>query len=208
MQVSDADKGILTIAHMPFADDKVFALQIDMEGNILKEAAPVPGMAVSSFDGELFSFRNNGVFDIYHTSLDTLYHLDTKDLTLKPLFTSLPPNAEEGWIRLPRELPGMFVTNAYNWKNKESMMVATRIKEQTSKKVRLINDYYGHLEMPMLAFNKGYYLFNAEPSQWMELIEKRLKDPNCSKEDKEKLETLLHSLDENSNNLLFLGKVK
>lgn len=208
IELLDPAKGILTIAHMPFTNDKAFALQIDFDGNVIKEVAPTDNMRVSSFDGELFSFRNAKGMDLNHTGLDTLYNFNIKDLTLAPVFTTTPYSTEEGWIRMYREFPTFYFTNTFNWKTGEGFAVSTRKDKEVSSKVKVVNDFWGNMEVSLFAFNKGYLVFNVEPGKLMETIEKRLKEQDCTQKDKEKLNSLLSTLDEDSNNLLFLGKLK
>lgn len=204
ISVSD---NIITIVHMPFTHDKVFAMQIDMNGKLLKEVAPTEQMRVNTFDGELFSFRNTKNFEIQHTSLDTLYHFDNQKLTLTPVFTT-NKFTEEGWIRVYREFPDRIITSAFNWKTKDNMMVSTNKKDHKSTKATLVNDYYGNLEMSFMNANKGYFAYSVEPGQLIEMIEKRLEESSCSKKDAETLNALLKTLDEDSNNLIFVGKLK
>lgn len=47
-----------------------------------------------------------------------------------------------------------------------------------------------------------------EPGQLMNRIERRLAESDCSAEDRKQLEDLLDSVDENDNNILFVGKLK
>ena len=176
IELIDSGKGILAVAHMPFGNDKAFAFHVDFDGNILKEVEPTDKMRVSSFDGELFSFRNSKDMDIQHTSLDTLYHFDTKNLSLTPAFTTIAPSGEDGWIRMYREFPNLYLTNYFNWKTGDAKLIATRKDREVSNKVRMVNDFWGNMEMSLLAFNRGYFVYNVEPGKLMELIESRLKE--------------------------------
>ena len=47
-----------------------------------------------------------------------------------------------------------------------------------------------------------------EPGQLAEQIEKHLASGKCPSQDRKKLEELAATLDENDNNVLFVGKVK
>ena len=47
-----------------------------------------------------------------------------------------------------------------------------------------------------------------EPGQLIEKIEKHLASGKCPSQDRKKLEELAATLDENDNNVLFVGKVK
>ena len=57
-------------------------------------------------------------------------------------------------------------------------------------------------------FNKGWFHQTLEPSQLIEKIETRLAQSDCSAKDRKQLEELMNSLDENDNNIMFIGKLK
>ncbi|MDL2213117.1 6-bladed beta-propeller [Bacteroides sp. OttesenSCG-928-E20] len=199
------DEGNLTVVHMPFPDDEYFAFQMDMQGNILKKVAPRDDIRVFSFDSELFSYRNGTDFDVYHTALDTLYHLDTNSLELVPVLTSA--GREDDWLCVYNELPHRYLLNVFNWKTRENKMISTKKGAETSSQVKLMNDYLGNLEMDF-SFNKGYFIQNIEPGALMEKIEKHLANSSLDNEGKEKLNALLGTLHEDQNNVLMVGRMK
>lgn len=204
-----SEKGIMTLAHMPFAGDKALIVQFDTDGNILYEMEPPERMLVQSFDGELFSYRNTKHFDLLHTGLDTLYHFDIDDHSLTPVFTTNHfNNHEEGWYSQYNELFDRFLINSYNYINGENKFLSTLKTNLTCSTIRIINDFYGGMEVTPNLFYKGYFLHNIEPEELREKIEERLSQSDCTDEDRKKLKLLQSSLDDNSNNLLFLGKLK
>lgn len=202
--------GILTAVHMPFANDKAFAVQFDTDGNILYEMEPTESMRVQNFDGEIFSLRNTDAFDILHSSIDTLYHYDLQNNSLQPVFTSVHPQmtSDNGWFFQYKELPNYYLSNIYNYKTGQQLSTFSNKETWKSSQVHIVNDFYGGMEVPPNNFYKGYFIENLEPGELIGKIEKRLAEPGCTAADKKKLNELLSSLDENSNNLLFVGKLK
>ena len=57
-------------------------------------------------------------------------------------------------------------------------------------------------------FSNGYIFMMYEPLQLMEQIEKRLEESDCTDADKKVLKELYDSLDENGNNIMFIGRLK
>ena len=80
-------------------------------------------------------------------------------------------------------------------------------KNNNSHYVKLVNDYFGGLPAPM-NFTNGWFFAMYEPAVLMENIEKRMAASDCTDKDKELLKGLLESLDENDNNVMFIGKLK
>lgn len=210
-KVSLSDKGVISLVHMPFENDKAIALQIDTDGKVLAEYPASNYMRASNYDGEIFSYRNSNAFDFHNTSMDTIYHYVPETNKLAPVFTMQFPSGytfAENWIHTYMELPDRFFINMYNYETKDSRPLMVSKKDKTTSIVKIVNDFYGHMAVPMAAFNKGYFILNLEPGGLLERIEKRLAEPDCSQDDKDKLVALAATLDENSNNLLFFGKLK
>ena len=83
-------------------------------------------------------------------------------------------------------------------------------QKNTSSFFNLVNDFYGNLPVssPGHSFYRGYFIQNLEPGQLAEQIEKHLASGKCPSQDKKKLQELAASLNENDNNVLFIGKVR
>lgn len=205
--------GTLSVVHMPFQEGEPLAFVVDTEGNILKQIPATATTKVSNFDGEVFSYRNCNDFDFFHTSIDTLFVYDPAGNRLLPQFTMTFPNPEEKPIHLYYRLPNHFMVTYYYWKNNRvegggEILVDT--KRKASSHFRLVNDFYGNLPIPGSGhnFHKGYFIRNMEPGQLAEQIEKHLASGKCSSQDKKKLKELDETLDENDNNVLFVGKIR
>ena len=65
-----------------------------------------------------------------------------------------------------------------------------------------------NVSVNVVSFRNGRYVYNLEPAQLITEIEARLKESDCSQQDKDQLTKLRNSLDENANNVLFVGKLK
>jgi hypothetical protein len=191
--------GLLTVVHMPFKGDKL-AFQIDAAGNVIN-ALPAPQhLIVNNFDGELFNTRNTAEFDFAHTGSDTLYHYNVQENKLQPVFT-MPTQSYKQYY----ELNDRYITNFFG-----KGLISTDKKNKNSSFIKVVNDYCGNMEMPVSVINlrNGWYVYNLEPAQLKEKIEKRLKESSCTEKDRQTLHKALSSLDEDANNVLFIGKLK
>ena len=92
MQINKAkiwvnEDGSLSVVHMPFEEGEPLAFRVDTEGNILNQIPATAATKVMNFDGEVFSYRNCGDFDFFHTGIDTLFTYDSAGNKLLPKFT-------------------------------------------------------------------------------------------------------------------------
>lgn len=209
-----ADNGDITIVHMPFTSDEnpFIALQYDKEGNLKNEAKATSDILVQStdpsgryigFNNEIFSYRNNGNFDFMITSCDTLFTYNGKENKVKPKFTiDFGGTTEVPW-HIYSEIPGYYLT----YINGIGVVIVDQ-KKQTSNYLKVVNDFFGHIEAPSFSFNKGWFYQMFEPGYLKEVIENRLAESDCSPEDRNQLEEMLGSLDENDNNIMFIAKLK
>jgi hypothetical protein len=197
---------IISIVYRPFKNDTIVAYQITREGKVLKGVPTPPHFFVDNFDGELFSPQNTSEFNFLSTNSDTLYHYDIKNNKIVPKFTMSVKSAEKPF-RNYLELNDKYLTCVFG---KEYKVVSTDKTTKNSSYIQVLNDYYGNLKMPIsiVTIKNGWFVYNLEPIQLMEQIEKRLAESDCSEQDRQQLETLLSTLDENDNNVLFAGKLK
>ena len=198
---------ILTVVHMAFRGDKAIAIQFDVNtGQILKELAPPAHLLVQNFDGEIFNTRNTtAIFDFYHTSSDTLYHFDVKNNKIQPLYTMTYTSSEKPWKQYFQLNKDLFFTNVSG-----KGLVATDLKNKASSYIKVVNDYYGNLPAPtyIMQLRNGYWVYNIQPEELMEVIEKRLTESSCTEKDKQVLRKMNSTLKEGENNLVFIGKLK
>ena len=212
---------ILSVVHMPFQNDKAMGLQFDVNtGQVVRELAPPSHLITQSFDGEIFNTRNTPtVFDFVHTSSDTLYHFDIKNNKILPVFTISYTGSEQTYkqyIQLNKELfmanVSFLVTDtetgrSYYGNNK---LVVTNMKSKTSSYANVVNDYFGGFSVPssVVTFRNGYWVHNNSPEQLKANIEKRLGESSCTENEKQALTKLLLTINEEDNNVVFIGKLK
>ena len=213
MYLSD---NVLTVIHMPYPDDRAVAYQFDVKtGEILKELAPPPAhFIVQDFNSELFSMRNApGRFDFLHTSSDTLYHFDIKNNKILPAFRVSYNTSERVWMRYFPLNTYIFLTNVNVLSEEQGRfmpigIVATDLKTKTSSWIKVVNDFYGNMSVPIGSVSNGYWVLNIQPEQLMEDIENHLVRMGLSENDKQILNKTLSTLRENENNVVFIGKIK
>lgn len=213
-KIDVADNGDITIIHLPFSTDEepFIALQYDKNANLKNKLSPTAGLLVEAmhptygfvgFNNEIFSYRNTSNFDFMLTSNDTLFHYDPKANKVYPQYTIDFGSMEEKPWRILTEISGYYLSYIHG----NGVIIVDR-KKQTSNYLKVVNDFFGHIEAPKFNFNKGWFYQMFEPGYLMEVIENRLKDRDCSPEDRKQLEELLNTLDENDNNLMFIAKLK
>ena len=200
----------LTVIQEPFSANKSTAFQYDINtGELLAELTAPSHFFTNTSNTEVFITRNTSMvfdFSLFLVS-DTLYHFDANNFKILPFFT-LSDNTTEGiakqYIQLNKDLCLIKLFD------KDQRMVATDLKNKSSRFVNIVNDYYGNLPVSanITMFQNGYFVFNIQPEQLMDDINKRLSESSCSEKDRLKLKELLSTLKENTNNVVFIGKLK
>lgn len=200
------DDGDITIIHMPFESDKekFLAAVHGKNGSFKQELKPTPNFLQKNFDQEIFAYHNVPGFSFFLTSCDTLFHYDKNANKIYPKFKMDFGEVSETPMHIYNEIPSYYLI-AMLW-NKG--VIAVNKEKQTSNYARLINDFFGHMEVPMFNFCNGWFYLMYEPGRLITLIEKRLAESDCSAEDRKQLETMLESINEEDNNILFMGKLK
>ena len=92
----------------------------------------------------------------------------------------------------------------------DKRIVMTDLRNNKSSWVKIVNDYFGNISIQasIVNFRNGYYVHNIQPEQLMDDIEQRLNENDCSENDKRILLNMLSSLKKNTNNLIFIGRIK
>lgn len=200
------DNGDITIIHMPFEnkENQFLAIVYDKDGVLKQELEPTPNFLQKNFDQEIFAYHNVPEFSFYLTSCDTLYHYNKNANKLCPKFKIDFGEVSEPPIHIYNELPGYYLTAILGGKG----IIAVNKDKQTSNYVKLRNDFFGHMEASMFSFSNGWFYHMFEPGQLINRIERRLAESGCTAEDRKQLEEMLASIDEDDNNILFMGKLK
>lgn len=204
--------GSLSIVHLCFKGMNSFmAAHVATDGTITKYI-PTEDMktetrdkngAFVAYNNEVWAYRNVPGLPFMSMPVDTLYHYNVQKNELEPRFALNISGSGEKPFCIYSELPDYYIGTLWG---KGTILVDK--DKQTSHYAKLVNDYFGNMEMPLLNFNDGWFFAMYEPGALMDAVEQALSNGNISDKDREKLKTLLASIDENDNNLLFLGKLK
>lgn len=210
--------GSLTATHLTFSGmDKIQYLRVDKEGNV----TPVPSIksmevvcrdhngSFIGYNNELWS-RNNMPYLTYQISaFDTLYAFKPDTHETFPHFTlKNHPNT----FCLYNETPFCFLVHLFpsdDWFPTTHTIMVDK-QQKRSYYLKVTNNLIGNLPVQDLAtsINNGWYYEMFEPYQLLDLIDKRLSNSECSDQDRKVLEDLKNSIDEDGNNIMFMGKLK
>jgi len=211
---------VLTVFHMPLPNSRAIAYGFDVHtGQVLNELAATEHLRVTGADGEIFNARNvSGVFDISPTYSDTLYQFDVESNRILPLFTSVggEPESVKQYLILNEHVvltnEFVFGTNPVTGRPGfvQKGLVGTDLKYMTSSYIKVVNDFYGNLTVSAdaIRFRNGHFVYNVQPEQLMDEIERRLAERSCTEKDRQILRQTLSQLKENTNNVVLVGKLR
>lgn len=203
--------GSLSVTHLCFEGrSRMMAAHIGADGSVTRYE-PAPGKAINPFDkegrfvgfnNEIWSYGNVEGLTFMTMPTDTLYTYNYQANRMDARFALQNPPAGENVFLIFNELPGRFLATVWG-----KGTIDIDLKKQQSHYVKLVNDFFGGIPAPV-NFANGWWFAMYEPLTLMDRIEQRLSQPDCSEQDKETLHKLLDSLDENDNNIMFIGKLK
>jgi hypothetical protein len=163
------------------------------------------------FNHEIWFYNNTADFTYMTTAIDTLYKFNPQNGQTVPRFTM---TNHAGYYCIYNEFPSCFIINTGPvandglWKPESNIVVIDKQSKQ-SYYAKVINDKAGHMRIDDLPYsNNGWYHEMFEPYQLIEKIQTHLKENKCSEEDRKMLEELKNSIDEDGNNIMFMGKIK
>ena len=154
------------------------------------------------FNHEIWHYGNTDEMKFAYTVSDTVYTYDHKANRLKADFVMKNHRKTDDIYCTYIPLPDKYIT----WVKSKGNIV-TDLKTKESHFFKLKNDFVGGLNIGNQTSN-GYIWAMYEPLQLMENIEKRLEESDCTDADKKVLKELYDSLDEDDNNIMFIGKLK
>ena len=194
----------LTVISLSASGDKSKVTQINIHsGQILNEfTTQIQHKNKNGF----YSRRNiRDIFDILNASSDSIYHFDVLCNSIRPIFT-LFDDSEEKTVRRHSQLNKDLIFTSFIRKG----LVATDLKNKSSSWINVKNDYFGNLDIPITSdiYRNGYFVYNIQPEQLMEDIEMRFTESDCSEKDREILLKVLSNIKEETNNVVFIGKLK
>lgn len=202
--------GSLSLVHLCFQGrNEMMAAHIAKDGTVTAYK-PTPEQITNpldkdgnfvGFNNEIWSFNNVEGLKFMSMPTDTLYNYNPEKNRLEARFVLSNPPKKDTFL-IFNELPGKFLATVWG----TGTIVADKNTQQ-SHYVRLKNDFFGGIDTP-LNFTNGWFFAMYEPMVLMENIKKRLTETSCTDKDKELLDKLLESLNENDNNVMFIGKLK
>jgi hypothetical protein len=190
------DKDIITVFSMPLSNRKVFAFQQNLKGELIKALPPTEEMYAGSYDGEVFTSYNKGVFSVHYTALDTLFHYDPQSNMLIPKYRTA---FETDAFAVYGDLPNHFLT--FN-----SIIVDKRTKKANCIKAK--NDFLGGMDIGYFQGNNDYLTIVYEAFTFLEELKKNINNPGITKEVRDRMKELLDSIKEDDNPVLVIGKLK
>ena len=203
--------GSLSLVHLCFLNQsKMFSAVVDKtgrkssqegKGNQIINYKNEKGQKVG-YNNEIWSYKNTPDFTYMITGNDTLFVYNPKDGSSMPRFTVTNVPKDENSFQIYMELPQKYIANIIG-----KGMIAVDKATKEAHFVRLKNDKFGGLNAPF-NFANGYFFAMYEPAQLMDRIEKRLSESSCTEADRKVLNELLNSLNEDDNNVMFVGKLK
>ncbi len=217
----DSQNKTVSVFLLPFANIPVVAWTQDFEGN---EIGSIPAGHLSvqpDYGNEVNSNKNSDAFDcslftFFELRPDSLYHYNTKDNILEPVFTLDFKNLTRK-IHWYYELPNHFIGNVTIEKKLSENTSTTEVPSQfiidknTMKGAyyKLYNDFLGNMTIVWADFYNGYYTWNVQPTDFVDELTYALeKNTGIDQRERERLTELLDSCDENDNNYIIYGKLK
>ena len=203
--------GSLSLVHLYFHDNKstMMAATVSPEGKVTR-CPDVPkhlqvafrDKQLPGFNHEIWHYGNTDEMKFAYTFSDTLYTYDHKTNRLRADFVMKNYRKSDDTYCIHFPMRDRYIT----WvKGKGS--IVTDMKTRQSHFFELKNDFMGGLPINNQSSN-GYLWAMYEPMQLMEKIEERLEQSDCTEADKRVLKELYNSLDEDDNNIMFIGRLK
>lgn len=210
--------GSLTATHLVFSGmDKFQYLRIGKDGNV----TPIPSIksmevacrdhngSFIGYNNELWSCNNMPYLTYQISAFDTLYAFKSDTHETFPHFTL---KNHLNVFCLYNETPFCFLVYIFpsdDWSPVTNTIMVDK-QQKKSCYLNVTNDLAGNLPVQRLAIsiNNGWYYEMYEPYELLDLIDERLSDSKCSDEDRKVLEKLKNSIDEDGNNIMFMGKLK
>jgi len=201
--------GTLSLVHLCFDGQSRFQVAHAGAGGVIKSCPPYEHQNIkqtseyfTGFDHEVWCYKNTEDFKYMITNCDTLYRYDVEKNVQKADFVlSNLQKDEKAWFIL-NPLPNKYLAIIMG----QGTVVAD-VQKRRSYFVKLTNDFMGGIPAPV-NFTDGYFFAMYEPGKLITLIEKRLDSSDCTDKDKQVLNNLLGSLNEEGNNIMFMGKLK
>lgn len=217
------DNGTLTVLSMPFKvkDQRTIPLayQQTLDGKIIQEYRGSEHLLINpinadgqfvGFNNEISSSFNTNSFDVFTLKFggkqyDTLYHYNPKLNELHPRYVATFNEEKQPYWSY--ELKNHFYTIIFGDKYKGSKVIVDK-KTLKSDFFKIENDFWGGLEMKSFYMsNNGYFVCSMLAVDLKTEFENILAGGDIDPKTKNKIEKLQKQIDENDNEILFIGEM-
>ena len=206
------EDNIITVLSMPFDDQIPVAYQQTIDGKLIQKLQNIDHLILKpDFSSEVSSSKNSGFYDIQilpwgKDNFDTLYYYDTSVNKLIPKYVATFSEEKSGsWTY---ELKNHYWTWLFGDKYKNKKVIVDK-KTLESKYFKLTNDFYGGIEIKNFFMSNNAMFIGAISSiNILNEVNKIKLDNNIKADVKERLKQIEKTVSENSNEILFIGKMK
>jgi len=217
----DTKAGTVKVAVLPFTGAQAVVWQQTFDGKMLNYIAPGHIALPPDFSNEVFVYKDDNVFDFFVFSFapraDTLYRYDWSGNKLIPLFTCDLKGLKS--IHFYTESSKYFFGDLSEPVQVSATTTTTQnhrfyfVDKQTLKGsyFTLENDFLGNVEIqwPIYALSGEYYVYNADPGNLRDELEKQLESgKDLTPVMRDKLTKLKNSITDNDNNYILYAKLK
>ena len=203
---------VVTVLSMPFSDEIPVAYQQTIAGELIQKLPVIDHIILKrDFSSEISSSNNAGAYDLFvlaygGKALDTLYYYNTEKNELVPKYVASFSDKKHGsWTYEWR-------SHYFSWifgKKYKGRKVIVDKKTLKSDFFKIKNDFYGDFEInKFFMSNNRMFISTISPFELITKFEKALENDELSAKERQKIETLQKTLDENDNEVLFIGEMK
>lgn len=209
--------GSVSVASIAFSDlkDPMSAATLDPVNDSVTHIVYPPlltnftnqaGEAVG-FNNEMWVFKNTDNNTYMLTNNDTLYAYDYANNTILPRAFLKEKNVKDkdSWY-IAMELPQAVI---YSVEGPDERILWYDKGMSELFKVAIVNDYLGNASLHPTSFRNGYFAQIYEPGMLLDQIEETwLPENDMTDAQRKHLEQIQSSIDQEGNNIMFIGKLK
>jgi hypothetical protein len=201
----------ITVISMVFDDQTPIAYQQSIDGKIIQRL-PIFKNLISepNFDNEIISSFNTNSIDFQIASEDTLFHYNVTNNILEPQLVFLPIQNSIKPIIL--EFSNYYYASGrYKIGDNKYERWDVMINRENLETVfcdEIVNDFYGGITNSLFGCRNGKYIASKPAFNLINEITQILKEDEIDSQMKQKLNEILGQIQENDNDVLFIGKLK
>jgi len=214
----------VTVLSMPFKIPNTEAIplayQQTLDGKLIKKCTEPKHLLINprnakgqfnGFNSEISSAFNANAFDTYTLTwdkkgYDTLYHYNVNKNKLIPKYVASFDGKKHGsWSR---EWKSHYWTILFGDEYKGKKVIVNK-KTLKSDFFNIKNDYYGGINLGKIYLsNNGMFIAGITSMDLINEFDKVLDSGELSAKEAQKIKTIKAQLDENNNEVIFIGKMK